>query len=245
MTIKNKKILAIIPCRSGSEGVKNKNIKKIFNKPLIYYSIKFAQNCKFIDKIILSTDSKKYKSISENYGLKVPFLRPKNISKKYSLDYHYITHVIQKIKKEDYYPDYIIILRPTSPLRKIKELKSCLNKLEKNKNFDSLRSITKIDKSLYKTWYYENQKKIKPILKNDTNLKEPYDAPRQLLKSFYVHNGTYDIYKVNSGKKKFIQNKNIYGYEMKNYIDIDNLNDFKFNKKDRQGLLNFKKYISS
>ena len=80
------KIIAIIPCRSGSKGIKNKNIKKIFGKPLIYYSIFFALQCKFIDRVIVSTDSKRYKKISKSFGAEGPFLRPKNISNDWSLD---------------------------------------------------------------------------------------------------------------------------------------------------------------
>ena len=115
------KILAIIPCRSGSKGVKNKNIRKIFGKPLIYYSIFFALQCKFIDRVIVSTDSKKYKKISENFGAEVPFLRPKNISKDDSLDIDLFKHTINWLKKnENYEPNLIVHLRPTSPLRKIK-----------------------------------------------------------------------------------------------------------------------------
>ena len=104
-----KKILAIIPCRSGSKSLKNKNILKIFNKPLVYYSIFFAKKCKFIDRVIVSTDSKKYKKICEKYGAEVPFLRPKRISKDNSLDVDCFKHAISWLKVNyNYNPDIII-----------------------------------------------------------------------------------------------------------------------------------------
>ena len=74
---KQKKIIAIIPARSGSKGIKDKNIKLLNNKPLIHYSINAAKNSKFIDSIIVSTDSKKYADIALNCGAEVPFLRSK------------------------------------------------------------------------------------------------------------------------------------------------------------------------
>ena len=76
----NKKVLIVIPARSGSKGIKNKNIKKINGKHLIYYTIEYAKKSKVVDKIIVSTDSKKIK-ISNIYGAETPFLRSKNISR--------------------------------------------------------------------------------------------------------------------------------------------------------------------
>ena len=79
---KKKNILAVIPARSGSKGIKNKNIKILNGKPLIYYTIKYAIKCNFIDHIIVSTDSKKYATISKKFGAEIPFIRKKKISKR-------------------------------------------------------------------------------------------------------------------------------------------------------------------
>ena len=77
---KEKSILIIIPARSGSKGIKNKNMKKIKGYPLIYYSIKYAKKTKFIDKIVVSTDSKKYCKIVNKFGVETPFLRKKSLA---------------------------------------------------------------------------------------------------------------------------------------------------------------------
>ena len=130
---KNKKtILALIPARSGSNSIKNKNIKIYKGKPLLAHSILIAKRSSFIDKIIVSTDSKKYKKISEKFGAEVPFLRPKKISSKKSLDIHFIKHCYNYCKKLKYFPDIIILLRPTSPNRKVKILDDGIKHFLKN-----------------------------------------------------------------------------------------------------------------
>ena len=136
------KILAVIPARSGSKRVKNKNIKKVFGKPLIYYSIAHAKKIKLIDKVIVSTDSEKYKSIAENYGAEVPFLRPKNISKDNSSDVDLFLHLLTWLTKNDsFFPDICVHFRPTTPIRNVNESIKAIKTLANNKNFDSLRSI--------------------------------------------------------------------------------------------------------
>ena len=84
--LKNLKILSIIPARSGSKSIKNKNIILYKNKPLIYHTIKSAIKSKYINKILVSTDSKRYQKLSIKYGAEAPFLRPKNISQDNSHD---------------------------------------------------------------------------------------------------------------------------------------------------------------
>ena len=89
---KNKKILAIIPARSGSKGLKNKNIKLLAGKPLVTWPIIAAKQSKYIDKCIVSTDSKNIAEIATNYGANVPFLRPKYLSSDKSLTFDVINH---------------------------------------------------------------------------------------------------------------------------------------------------------
>jgi CMP-N,N'-diacetyllegionaminic acid synthase len=240
------KILAIIPCRSGSKGIKNKNIVNIFGKPLIYYTIFFARKCKFIDKVVVSTDSKKYQKISKKYGLEVNFLRPKKISKDDSLDISFFKHAINYLKKkENYKPNYVIHLRPTSPLRKIKDLKKMLSIFIKDKKADSIRSISYMKKNPYKCWEMNSKNVLKPIIKNNTTFKEPYNAPRQSLSNFYYQNGVYDILRTRILKKNLISGKKILGFFTKENVDIDNYNDLKNVEKFKKNFINFRKYIKN
>ena len=100
-------MLTIIPARGGSKGIKNKNIKKMLNKPLIYWTIKQAKKINKNSTIIVSTDSKKIRKISLKYNISVPFIRPKIISKDNSSDYDLINHAINFFKKKNIYFKYI------------------------------------------------------------------------------------------------------------------------------------------
>src|SRR6056300_1491580 len=96
--MKKYRYIAVIPARSGSKGLNNKNIKIMQGKPLIYWSIKAGISNNLIDRVIVSTDSNLYANIAKKYGAEVPFLRPKKISKDNSTDYEFFTHVIKKLK---------------------------------------------------------------------------------------------------------------------------------------------------
>jgi len=96
----NIEIHALIPARSGSKGIKNKNIVKINNKELIGYTIDLAKKIKLINKIIISTDSKKIKKIAEKFGAIVPFLRPKKFSKDNSTDLDVFKHYLFWLNKK-------------------------------------------------------------------------------------------------------------------------------------------------
>lgn len=116
------KILAIIPARKGSKGLKDKNIKDFCGKPLICWTIQSAIKCKFIDKVIVSTDSKKIKDISIKYGAEVPFFRPKKYSDDKAKTLDAVNYTVKKLEKDkSYFADYIVTLQPTSPLRKKKK----------------------------------------------------------------------------------------------------------------------------
>ena len=105
------KILAIIPARGGSKGIKRKNLQKLSGKPLIVHTIIAAKKTKSINKIIVSTDDKEISRISQNNGAEVPFLRPKQISKDTSSTIEVIKHALKFLEKnQSYVPDIIILL---------------------------------------------------------------------------------------------------------------------------------------
>ena len=217
---KNKKILAIIPARSGSKRIKNKNLKKINSKPLIYYSLKYAlDNKKYIDEFFLSTDSKKI----SKYGNKVysnisPILRPKNISKDKSGDIGFIKHALNYLKKKkNIIFDLVVIFRPTTPIRKKNLFLSCLKTLEKN-NASSVRSA-KCVKHLHPYWMYKiKNNKLTEVIRNK-NFFKYYQS--QKLPNFFMHDGHCDIFLTkNLSNKKNIRNmEKIYGKKMTYFIN--------------------------
>jgi N-acylneuraminate cytidylyltransferase/CMP-N,N'-diacetyllegionaminic acid synthase len=124
------KILAIIPARGGSKGIKNKNIKPFNGKPLIAYAIAAAQNSKLINKIVVSTESEAIAQIAKKLGAEVPFLRPKKLARDNSLVKDAVLHLLKTLKEEYHYqPDYIVLLEPTSPLRLAKDIDNALSLL--------------------------------------------------------------------------------------------------------------------
>jgi CMP-N,N'-diacetyllegionaminic acid synthase len=207
MNNKNKlKILAIIPARSGSKSIKNKNIRKINNLPLLSYSIKTAKKSKLINKIIVTTDSPKIRKIALQFKAEAPFLRPKKISGDYSTDVEYIIHAIKELKKKHYSPDLIVILRPTLPFRDSTIVDNAIKHFIKTKA-DSLKSVTIASETPFKMWEITKKKYLIPLFGlKKLNLTS---TPRQLLKKIYWQNGYVDIttpktinkYKNELGKK--------------------------------------------
>lgn len=220
-------IYTLITARSGSKGIKNKNIIDYNGFPLIYHSIKISKDCDYIHKTFVSTDSKEYADICLKYGAEVPFLRPKEISDDLSTDYETFEHFIQYLKDAKItIPDAIVHLRPTYPNRNLNLLNECISSFVMNyKNYDSLRTVCKMDKLPQKTYYIFNETLI-PYFKEYSNMKEPYNMPRQLFPDSYIHNGCIDIIKTKTliNLKSMTGNK-IYPIIMNEIDDIDNIQD--------------------
>jgi CMP-N,N'-diacetyllegionaminic acid synthase len=216
-------IAVIIPARSGSKSIKNKNIKLIASHPLIAYSIASAKLAG-VKNIFVSTDSFKFKSIAEKYGASVPFLRPKNISNDKSTDYEFIIHFLNWIKKNSHImPKLIIHLRPTTPIRDPKIIIKAINAINK-KNSTSLRSGHKSPETFMK-WFYRNKKGYFSKVHKSMTV-EKIDAPRQKFRPVYIPNGYVDIYKSNYilKNKKLLGNKMLV-FETPRCIEVDEIFD--------------------
>ena len=158
--------VALIPARSGSKRILNKNIKKLNNKPLISYTIKAAIKSKLFDQIILVTDNKKYASIGKRYGAKVPFIRSKNISGSKSPDIQWVKWILKKINYTNCKTDIFFILRPTSPFRTAKTIKKAWNIFFNNRmKIDSLRAVQLCKEHPGKMWMVKKNY-IVPIIKS-------------------------------------------------------------------------------
>jgi N-acylneuraminate cytidylyltransferase len=229
----NIEIHAVIPARSGSKGVKSKNIRKINNKELIGYTIETAKKIKLINKIIVSTDSKKIKKISEKFGAEVPFLRPLKFSKDSSTDLEVFKHYILWLKKnKKKIPTLIVHLRATTPFRSEKKIIKAIKLMLKKKNASCLRSFKYSDFSPYKMWSYKSKDIIKPILYYKKNL-ESHSLSRQKLPKTFNHIGIVDIVRP---EKTILQNSMcgkavipllFKSSNLKNYVDIDTEEDLK------------------
>lgn len=213
------KFLAIIPARSGSKGIKDKNITNFFHKPLIYWTIQSAIKCKFIDKVIVSTDSKKIKDISIKYGAEVPFFRPKKYSDDKAKTLDAVNYTVKKLEKDkSYFADYIVTLQPTSPLRKKKNIEEAINMILNDKKADSLVSCVNVPHNFSpESLMISNGKYIKSLSKN-----KKVDR-RQEKKKFIARNGAAIYITKRSKVGRYIFGGRIIPYFMSliESIDID------------------------
>jgi len=222
-----KNFICIIPARSKSKGIKNKNIRILGGRPLIYWTIKEALKCKYFSKVIVSTDSLKIKKISEKYGAECPFLRPKKLSGDRTPSAMVIQHAIKQLnnKNKKSFFQYIVLLQPTSPLRKVQDLDKSIKIFDKKKNeASSLVSVTEVEDNHPARMYYM---KDKYLLKNKLSEKNS-GAPRQSLKKMFLRNGAIYILKRKNLDKDFIGKKPI-GFVMPKdrSINIDDEFDLK------------------
>jgi len=219
------RFLAVVPARSGSKEIRNKNIKLINGIPLIGYTANFINKINFIDNAVCSTDSKKYAKISNKYNLDTPFLRPDDLSLDYIGDVPVLKHAL--INSEKYYNkkfDFVIMLQPTSPIRKIKDLKDAAKYILKNK-YDSLWSVSEINLKNHplKQLVIKNNK-LKFYSKGANKI-----IARQQLKKTYQRNGVFYIIKRNLlMHNKYINSNTGYYVIDKNIVNIDSIEDIKF-----------------
>lgn len=138
------KIVAIIPARGGSVGVPLKNIRKLNGKPLIEYTIEGAINSDVFDRIIVSTDHDGIKEASLKAGAEVPFKRPADISEDVETEL-VLQHAVSFLEANNYYPDAIALLQPTSPFRSIKTIQDAVKILKKNIDSDSVVAVNNVE----------------------------------------------------------------------------------------------------
>lgn len=192
------KIIGIIPARAGSKGIKNKNIVNIHGKPLIYYTIKAVKNSR-LKNFVVSSDSVKILNIAKKYGVKKLLLRPK----KYSLDTTRSIKLFKYLKQElekDYSFDAIMILQPTSPMRRSIDINKAINLFMKNR-CDSLISVCPVGDHPARVKYLDKKKYI-----IDPNFSEKKEGQnRQELRDAFIKNGAIYLFKKKNLDKNTIK----------------------------------------
>ena len=137
--INKQKVLGIVPARSGSKGLKNKNVLNFKGHPLLTWPLRALKENKIVDKVLVSTDSEEYQKLALEYGAEAPFLRPKRISSSSASTFDVLEHAIKFYQKQNQYFEYIVMLEPTSPLTTSEDISDCLKLLHrKRKNADAL-----------------------------------------------------------------------------------------------------------
>ena len=227
-------ILAIVPARGGSMGLPNKNILLLDNHPLVAYSVVAGLKAASINRVICSTDSKKIAKIANDYGAEVPFLRPPEFAQDYSPDIDVFLHAVSWLMdNENYYPDLVVQLRPTSPIRYIDDIENGIRSMLENSDADSLRGVSNPMTTPYKMWKINEEGFLFPIMKIH-GVDEPYNMPRQKLPEIWAQNGVLEIIRPNTiTKKKSMTGDKILPFIVKNdfYVDIDNKTSFEVAEK--------------
>ena len=215
-----KKRLLIIPAKKISKRIKNKNIKKFYGKPIISYSILNAIKSNLFSKIHVSTDSRKIKNISKNLGIKIDFMRPKNLCKSNVPIIDVMRHVVKKYEALGYKFDEVWNLSACSPLIKKSDLIKA-SKLFKRKKI--LISISKFNTPIEWGFKKNLSNKLRPI-----NAKKLLEDSKKF-KEHYYDTGNFAIFSNESLKRKNINLNNIFiGFEIPRHraVDIDNKTDW-------------------
>lgn len=223
--INGKKILAIIPARGGSKGLPGKNIKPLLGKPLIAWTIEQAKKSKYIDEIFVSTDSREIAEISEKFGVKVPYLRPDELSSDNASSIDVISYVISRFETTNSYFDFIILLEPTSPLRKEADIDMSIELLFKNESADGVISLGEI--------HMEHPVIIKKV--NSSGRIEPYinnlksiSQRQQADKSYFPYGVIYLIRTEVFKREGSLYTHNVIPYYIERWqnYEVDDIYDF-------------------
>lgn len=218
-------ILAIIPARSGSKSVVDKNIRMLGGKPMLCHSIDHAKASQYITRVIVSTDSEKYADIARKYGAEVPFLRPAEYATDISLDIDVFEHALGWLKeKEGYEPDLVVQLRPTYPIRKIADIDAMIERMLQDDTIDSIRCVAPAMEIPYKMWHMDEKNQLTPLMKD---IPECYNMPRQQLPKAYYQNACIDVIRTHViTEQHSMSGKKIAGYLMDENFDIDTEAEF-------------------
>jgi len=219
-----KDVIAIIPARSGSKGVPDKNIRPLAGKPLMAYSIAAALKSKVISRVVVSTDSKEYALLAQDCGAEAPFLRPTEASGDRATDVQFFEHAIAWLREnEGFVPKYFVHLRPTTPLRNPAVIDEALLAFI-GSNYTALRSVHKMSESSYKTFEIDKCK-LKCICGGGFDV-ESANLARQAFPVTYEANGYIDVVRTEMvDERGLIHGDKVLAYVTERAYEIDDPSD--------------------
>ena len=223
-------ILALIPARGGSKGIPRKNIRSFAGYPLLAWSIAAAKQAACVTRILVSTDDEEIAAVAREYGAETPFLRPAEIAQDNTTDLPVFEHALQWLEaNEDYQPEIVIQLRPTSPIRPRDCVDSAVNILLQQADADCVRGVVPAGQNPHKMWRIAGDGQPMKSLLEAEGITEPYNAPRQILPPVYWQTGHIDAIRVSTIKQKHsLTGDVIYPLviDPRYTVDIDNLSDW-------------------
>jgi len=224
-------ILALIPARGGSKGIPRKNIRDFAGYPLIAWSIAAGLQADMVTRVIVSTDDEGIAAVACEFGAETPFLRPAELAQDNTTDLPVFEQALQWLKEnEDYQPDIVVQLRPTSPIRPRDLVDNAIRILLEHEDADCVRGVVSAGQNPHKMWRLPEGKNgpMKNLLDVE-GIAEPYNAPRQSLPPIYWQTGHIDAIRTSSIlEKKSLTGNVIYPLviDSRYTVDIDNLGDW-------------------
>ncbi len=203
------RILCLICARRGSKGVVGKNSRPLAGKPLITWSIETAKKCPSVERIVVSTDSEEIAEIAKAAGADVPFLRPGELARDDSLQIDAIHHAVAELESQGDRYDAILLLQPTTPLRRPEDVEGCISML-RDTGADTVISVSKVEDGGPSTFY----------VRDDLGRLTPYaDAPRkgtlrQLQDAFYSRSGSVYLMR----RDIVVVQRALYGDDVRGYV---------------------------
>ncbi|RCX19066.1 N-acylneuraminate cytidylyltransferase [Fontibacillus phaseoli] len=186
--INNKRVIAVIPARGGSKSIPYKNIKLLAGKPLIQWTIEEAKKTPEIDRIVVSTDDYKIENVAIECGAEV-IERPEELARDDSLVIDAIRDLISKLRNSGEKAEYMILLEPTCPLRASRDIRECIELLDKHQ-FDSVATFKEADLNPHRAWRINND-----IPETFITGAIPW-LPRQKLPTAYQLNGAVYAFRI-------------------------------------------------
>ncbi len=223
-------VLAIIPARGGSKGIPRKNIRDFSGYPLIAWSIAAGLKSELVTRVIVSTDDEEIAAVARAWGAETPFLRPAEFAQDKTTDLPVFVHALEWLaENENYCPDVVVQLRPTSPIRPVGLVDDAVRILLQNTDADSVRGVVPAGQNPHKMWRLpagENGP-MQNLLAVD-GIEEPYNAPRQILPDVYWQTGHIDAIRPAAILNGSMSGKTIYPLliDPDFTVDIDNLRDW-------------------
>lgn len=222
--LNGQKILALIPARGGSKGLPNKNIMNLSGKPMIKWTIDEAKKLQWIDKIVVSTDSKKIIDECKEPSIDIPFVRPSDLSTDTASSIDVVLHALNWFEKKNIYFDIIILLEPTSPLRQAIDIENALQLMFKA-NAKSVVGVAKVGSS-HPDFMYEKKENNYIIPHN--KIKSSHTRRQDVDMLYYLEGSIYASLVYDFKKNKTFYHKNTVGYEVSKIksFEIDDIEDF-------------------
>lgn len=222
-------VLALIPARGGSKSIPRKNIRTFAGRPLIAYSIAAGLAAEMVTRVVVSTEDEEIAAVAKDYGAEVPFMRPAEYAHDDTPDLPVFRHALKwLVENENYHPDIVVQLRPTSPFRRVWHISRAVARLLECPQADAVRTVCIPFQNPFKMWQIGLDGFMRPLMR--TELPEPYNLPRQSLPEVFWQTGYVDA----AWTKTILEKESMTGDKIlplvigaEEWVDIDSKDDWR------------------